>query len=87
MCKHRYCVMCDVTFHEEETCTSYQTRLQEETTTEGRRIRQAQENEESERLLNTSSKPCPACRRQLDKYEGCDHVICRSELLLIGMQV
>lgn len=62
--------------HEGQTCEQYE-RME---STKRRKAQQKVENEEAEELLSRISKPCPKCGRRLDKYEGCDHVTCKSSL-------
>lgn len=64
--------------HEGETCADYQGREAEGRAREELKRRQVQENAESEAYVGTIAKPCPKCGRQLDKYDGCDHVTCES---------
>ena len=58
--------------HEAETCNVYQERRREE---EAQRARQ-EENKLSLETVSKVSKPCSACKTNLDKYTGCDHVTC-----------
>ncbi|KAI7284794.1 hypothetical protein KC345_g2044 [Hortaea werneckii] len=68
LCSIRYCVVCEVLMHEDETCEAYQKRRETQDT--------AKEERRSEKFLRKISKPCPKCGVNLDKYEGCDHVTC-----------
>jgi hypothetical protein len=65
-CKARYCLSCEVPFHEEQTCEDYQAAAE-------------RRNEDEKKALDTVkqvSRPCPGCGINLDKFEGCDHVTC-----------
>lgn len=67
LCNFRYCVTCETLMHEGETCDAYKQRKQE----------QAGEDEADERLIGSTTKPCPNCpNRKIYKDGGCDHVTC-----------
>ncbi|KAI7223185.1 hypothetical protein KC333_g662 [Hortaea werneckii] len=52
LCRIRYCVVCEVNMHEDETCAAYQQRRATQDT--------AREERRSERYLKKISKPCPS---------------------------
>ncbi|RMY61537.1 hypothetical protein D0863_11238 [Hortaea werneckii] len=68
LCSIRYCVACEVTMHEDETCEAYRKRRATQDT--------AEEERRSEKFLRKVSKPCPSCGVNIDKFSGCDHVTC-----------
>ncbi|RMX87532.1 hypothetical protein D0868_14963 [Hortaea werneckii] len=68
LCNIRYCVVCEVNMHEDETCAAFQQRRATQDT--------AREERRSERYLKKISKPCPRCGVNIDKFTGCDHVTC-----------
>ncbi|KAI6798054.1 hypothetical protein KC332_g14996 [Hortaea werneckii] len=68
LCSIRYCVVCEVIMHEDETCEAYQKRRETQDT--------AEEERRSETYLKKISKPCPKCGVNIDKISGCDHVTC-----------
>ncbi|KAI7360011.1 hypothetical protein KC354_g9011 [Hortaea werneckii] len=57
LCRIRYCVVCEVNMHEDETCAAYQQRRATQDT--------AKEERRSERYLKKISKPCPRCGVEL----------------------
>lgn len=68
MCQARYCLVCEVPFHEEQTCDQYQEHAK----------RRSEDEEKSLETVKQVSRPCPGpgCGVKLDKYTGCDHVTC-----------
>ncbi|GAB1736557.1 hypothetical protein NU219Hw_g8186t1 [Hortaea werneckii] len=68
LCSIRYCVVCEVNMHENETCEAYRKRRETQDT--------ASEERQSEKYLKKISKPCPRCGVNIDKVSGCDHVTC-----------
>ncbi|KAI1799705.1 hypothetical protein F4811DRAFT_76711 [Daldinia bambusicola] len=65
-CKRSLCVRHKVPWHKGETCDEYE-----------KRTRRLRKNEEaSERQIKETTKPCPGCQRNIDKFTGCDHVTC-----------
>ena len=67
-CSCRYCIICEVTMYESETCDEYQSR-----------IKGVSENEKaSEDYLKKKAKQCPECTVQIKKAGGCDHMTCKS---------
>ena len=70
MCQARYCLDCEVPFHEDQTCEEYHADSERRTT----------EEQESLATVRKISKPCPGanCGINIDKIAGCDHVTCES---------
>jgi len=70
MCKARYCLVCEVPFHEEQTCDEYQ----------ADKKRRSEDEQKSLDAVKQVSRPCPGpgCGINLDKYTGCDHVTCET---------
>lgn len=70
MCKTRYCIVCEVPFHEEQTCDDYQADAK----------RRSEDEQKSLETVKQVSRPCPGpgCGVNIDKWTGCDHVTCES---------
>ncbi|THY30266.1 hypothetical protein D6D01_03279 [Aureobasidium pullulans] len=66
VCGHKHCTICEVDWHEDETCEQYQSRNQV----------QKEYEAESEATLQATSKPCPNCQARIEKSDGCDHMLC-----------
>ena len=66
MCKARYCLVCEVPFHEGQTCAQYQTSVQQRSADE----------QKSLDLVREDSHPCPGCGANIHKTDGCDHMTC-----------
>ncbi|KAK5165585.1 uncharacterized protein LTR77_009114 [Saxophila tyrrhenica] len=75
LCKYRWCVVCEVPMHEDQTCSAYQARVAREE--KARREELAVQNTASEKLVGKSSKACPGCTARIEKISWCDHVRCR----------
>lgn len=78
MCKARYCLVCEVPFHEEQTCDQYQVDAK----------RRNKDEKKSLEAVKKLSRPCPGpgCGVNIDKYSGCDHVTCKDMYtVLFGM--
>lgn len=69
MCKARYCLVCEVPFHEEQTCDDYQANAK----------RRSEDEQKSLEAVKQVSRPCPGpgCGVNIDKWTGCDHVTCK----------
>lgn len=67
LCGLRYCVLCEINMHENETCSAYQERVNVSR-------KRAADEALSKKAVEEMSKPCPKCGVNLDKYAGCDHV-------------
>lgn len=65
-CNARYCMSCNVPFHEEQTCEQYLSTQ-----------RRAEEENASIAAIAQISRPCPNCGINIEKYTGCDHVTCK----------
>ncbi|KAI1762957.1 hypothetical protein GGR53DRAFT_499500 [Hypoxylon sp. FL1150] len=65
-CKHSLCVRHHVPWHSGETCDEYD-----------RRTKIQRKNEKaSEKHVKEIAKPCPGCKKNVHKFDGCDHVTC-----------
>jgi len=67
-CLKHYCLVCKTDFHNGTSCLQYQT--------------WAIENGYSNDLFNVlitgrNFKQCPACKKWIERYEGCDHMTCQ----------
>lgn len=71
-CGHCHCTVCNTNWHENDTCEQYQARHQ---------ARQ-QAEAASEVMVQSTTKPCPACNSNIEKIDGCDHMICKSTLFV-----
>ncbi|KAG9600055.1 hypothetical protein KCU77_g3415, partial [Aureobasidium melanogenum] len=65
-CGHKHCIVCEVNWHESETCEEYQTR----------NSAQKQQEADSEAEVQAISKSCPNCNTRIEKGDGCDHMSC-----------
>ncbi|KAI4867409.1 hypothetical protein F4820DRAFT_201713 [Hypoxylon rubiginosum] len=65
-CKHSLCVRHHVPWHSGETCDEYERRTR----------RQRRNDKASEKHVKEITKPCPGCKRNVNKFIGCDHVTC-----------
>ena len=64
------CIKCDTVKHPGITCAENVSQQAE------KEARNSQE-EASSQYLSFKTKVCPKCGIHTDKYEGCDHVICK----------
>jgi hypothetical protein len=95
MCSIRWCLVCDIPFHEGQTCEGYhdeKRRAAEERKKEAEDALRRQEAEENERQLtaqrrdqeeeasNQVSRTCPSCKSKILKCGGCDHMTCEFPL-------
>lgn len=71
-CGAKACVPCDRPWHEGESCELYQSRTKD---------RMAEE-EASLAQIRKATKPCPFCRKNIEKNGGCNSVHCESWRLL-----
>ncbi|KAF8603503.1 hypothetical protein BDV93DRAFT_523278 [Ceratobasidium sp. AG-I] len=71
-CQARSCFTHDVPWHTDLTCDQYDTQQAEQE-------REAQANIASEEYIQQNAKVCPneACKRKIEKIDGCDHMVCR----------
>ncbi|KAI3332449.1 hypothetical protein HD806DRAFT_519183 [Xylariaceae sp. AK1471] len=65
-CKHYSCVRHDIPWHSSETCEEYDKRTR----------KQRKNNKLSEKHVKEITKPCPGCKKNVNKYSGCDHITC-----------
>ncbi|KAI1651504.1 uncharacterized protein F4817DRAFT_324761 [Daldinia loculata] len=65
-CRGYVCIHHNVPWHKGETCDEYDKRTR----------KQRKNDEASEKHIKEMSKPCPGCKRNINKYIGCDHVTC-----------
>jgi len=75
-CGHRFCTRHNVNWHEGETCLQYENRINLPNQNPERPSVQRGEDKETRDLLARISKPCPRCRRPIQKTAGCDHMKC-----------
>jgi hypothetical protein len=67
-CRHYSCLRHDVPWHGGETCEEYD-----------KRTRKQRKNDKlSEKHVKEITKPCPGCKKNVNKYSGCDHITCES---------
>ncbi|KAK3341426.1 hypothetical protein B0T25DRAFT_464790 [Lasiosphaeria hispida] len=65
-CPARHCIKHEVLWHKDETCEEYD-----------RRNKQRKKDERaSEIMIKDTSKKCPKCKKDVHKYEGCNHITC-----------
>lgn len=76
LCKSRYCLSCEVPFHENETCEGFLEAKQRAAEIDRDIERRKQEEAASKKAVKEKSRPCPRCGVNIDKYTGCDHVTC-----------
>ncbi|KAI1774969.1 hypothetical protein F4818DRAFT_57311 [Hypoxylon cercidicola] len=65
-CKHSLCVRHHIPWHSGETCDEYERRTK----------RQRKNDKASENHVKEIAKPCPGCKKNVNKFIGCDHVTC-----------
>lgn len=66
-CGAKACVPCDRPWHDGEACLEYRLRVKDRV-------------DEEDKLLKTIgkiSKPCPRCKRSIQKNGGCTSMICQ----------
>lgn len=75
ICKARYCLVCEVPFHEEQTCDAYQADAK----------RRSEDEAKSLETVKQVSRPCPGpgCGVNINKFAGCDHVTCEKTSITI----
>ena len=77
VCEYRYCVVCETTMHEGETCEQYKQRLKRT------KEKEARNEEATMKTIRRTTKPCPNCREPIEKNDGCDHMKCRLRGLVV----
>ncbi|KAI0967113.1 hypothetical protein F4678DRAFT_259886 [Xylaria arbuscula] len=65
-CKHSACIRHDIPWHSGETCNEYDRRTR----------KQRQSYKLSEKHIKETTKPCPGCKKNVNKDSGCDHMTC-----------
>ena len=66
VCDVKYCIACEISMHEGETCDAYK-----------KRIKSVKEHDKAtEAWIKRKAKPCPSCTVQIQKRSGCDHMTC-----------
>ncbi|KAN0117925.1 hypothetical protein V8E51_003902 [Hyaloscypha variabilis] len=75
-CGNRFCTRHNVDWHEGETCLQYENRINVQSRAPERPSVQRGEDQETRELLARISKPCPKCKRPIQKNAGCDHMKC-----------
>lgn len=68
-CGHRSCALCDVPWHEGQSCASH-------------RRHRKNEQQSNDTVFNTT-KACPQCRSRIEKNDGCDHMTCEYALVML----
>ncbi|KAI4730217.1 hypothetical protein E4T49_02023 [Aureobasidium sp. EXF-10728] len=65
VCNHKQCMVCEIPWHEGETCDQYQARHDNEII-------------QTESLIRQTSKICPGgCGARIERNGGCPHMTCR----------
>uniref|UniRef100_A0A6B2LEK7 RBR-type E3 ubiquitin transferase n=1 Tax=Arcella intermedia TaxID=1963864 RepID=A0A6B2LEK7_9EUKA len=78
-CKHTWCAKCNVPWHFESTCQSYQAWLEKLRSEKKLKEKKELENDEAyKRWIKQYTKPCPKCSSPIDKNGGCNHMTCRN---------
>ena len=65
-CGAKACVSCDRPWHEGETCAEYQVRVKD----------RLDEEDQALEAIRKMTKPCPGCRKQIQKNGGCPMMYC-----------
>ncbi|KAI0399469.1 hypothetical protein F4802DRAFT_610851 [Xylaria palmicola] len=65
-CRRSSCARHDVPWHSGETCEAYERRTRS----------QRKSYKLSEKHIKKITKPCPGCKKKVNKYSGCDHITC-----------
>jgi hypothetical protein len=92
MCQARYCLSCEIPFHENQTCEEYLNAEKDKAAAAAQEEREqarqvAQEAAGEQRSLEVVQKttkkcPFPSCGVKIHKIEGCDHMTCEFIFLL-----
>jgi hypothetical protein len=67
-CKYKICTVHDIQWHEGETCKQYDYRIS------GQKARH--EEIATAKIIKQTTKPCPSCKANIEKVDGCDHMTC-----------
>ncbi|KAK0129220.1 hypothetical protein ONS95_001155 [Cadophora gregata] len=78
-CGQFYCLTHRIKWHENSTCENYDLSLDDF----------SKANEASESLIMNNTKACPKCKVQIEKIDGCEHMIysCKHEFCYICFAV
>jgi hypothetical protein len=66
---HRFCFACKTSAHRPASCSEADKWM----------VREKDEGENAKWLL-ANTKPCPQCRKSIEKNQGCNHMTCRPEV-------
>jgi len=66
-CGAKACIPCDRPWHEGESCAAYQARIKDRVEEEDRALE----------AIRKVTKPCPGCKRSIQKNGGCPAMLCR----------
>lgn len=66
-CHHKSCYVHDRPWHEGMTCEQFDVKLR----------MYAEQDSASRTYITHNTKPCPKCKRQIERNGGCDHMVCR----------
>lgn len=77
LCNTRYCLDCEATVHEGQTCGEFQTMHR----------KYSEDEEESLAFVKKTSRPCPGkgCGVNIHKISGYDHMTCNNVTCQIKM--
>lgn len=65
-CGHETCIPCARPYHNGESCTQYQFRIKDHLAEEDAALDK----------IRTSTKPCPNCKKRIEKNGGCPNMWC-----------
>jgi len=65
-CGAKACVPCDRPWHAHETCEQYRSRIQD----------RIEEEDATLSLIQSKTKRCPNCSKNIEKSGGCNHMYC-----------
>lgn len=90
-CGYRICTAHTpmIPFHENESCTQYNERIEIEKlecgTKKERALVRKKQDEASIALLKRETRECPGCGSYIEKIHGCDHMTCefRAQICLL----
>ena len=73
-CQERYCAGCLILHDRTVNCDD--AKAEKEASLTGDDALKAYQIKKSEELVREQTKPCPHCRNDIDKYDGCPYVAC-----------